>query len=38
MEGANGELGDIIMHFSSREECNDVISHVDDWVKIVLEK
>lgn len=37
MQGANGELGDLIMYFSSREECDEVISRVDNWLKIILD-
>lgn len=35
MQGANSELGDLIMHFSSREESNNIMSKVNEWLKIV---
>ena len=36
--GANMSLGDMFLRFETREELDDVMSRVNDWLKIELEK
>lgn len=35
--GANKALGDMFLRFGSREECDKIISKVDEWLRIILE-
>ena len=35
--GANMALGDMFLRFDSREELDDVMSRVNEWLKIELE-
>ena len=36
--GANMSLGDMFLRFNSREELDDIMSKVNDWLEIELEK